>query len=134
MRERRVVQHAQDPRQTLLLENAYYQVCTSLQSRHFSHLFQCNPPERGPREEKQRPPMVLFVRHLIYDLLSKKTIDKVLKLLRKLDWNNPQVRCSIYSLTSVLTTLPDLSGNLQRVHQTLESQVQQHLINGDACL
>ena len=29
--------------------------------------------------------MELFIRHLIYDVLTKKTIDKVLKLLRKLD-------------------------------------------------
>ena len=35
--------------------------------------------------------MELFIRHLIYDVLSKKTIDKVLKLIRKLDWNDDQV-------------------------------------------
>lgn len=34
----------------------------------------------------------MFIRHLIYDVLSKKTIDKVLKLLRKLDWDNPDVK------------------------------------------
>jgi regulator of nonsense transcripts 2 len=34
----------------------------------------------------------LFIRHLIYDVLSKKAIDKVLKLLRKLDWDDPDVR------------------------------------------
>lgn len=32
--------------------------------------------------------MELFIRHLIYDVLTKKTIDKVLKLIRKLDWND----------------------------------------------
>lgn len=35
--------------------------------------------------------MELFIRHLIYDVLTKKTIDKVLKLIRKLDWNDPLV-------------------------------------------
>jgi regulator of nonsense transcripts 2 len=36
--------------------------------------------------------MELFIRHLIYDVLSRKTIDKVLKLIRKLDWDDPEVR------------------------------------------
>lgn len=36
--------------------------------------------------------MELFIRHLIYDVLAKKTIDKVLKLVRKLDWDNDEVR------------------------------------------
>jgi regulator of nonsense transcripts 2 len=53
---------------------------------------QCNPPERAPRQEKIRTPMELFIRHLIYDVLSKKTIDKVLKLIRKLDWDDENVR------------------------------------------
>ncbi|KAF5316873.1 hypothetical protein D9611_003979 [Ephemerocybe angulata] len=76
MKRKQSMQHL-DQRQQLLLENAYYQ---------------CNPPERGPREEKIRPPIELFIRHLIYDVLSKKSIDKVLKLLRKLDWDDAHVR------------------------------------------
>lgn len=54
--------------------------------------FQCNPPERGPKQEKVRTPMELFIRHLIYDVLAKKSIDKVLKLLRKLDWDDDDVK------------------------------------------
>ncbi|KDR75800.1 hypothetical protein GALMADRAFT_248514 [Galerina marginata CBS 339.88] len=76
MRRKQSMQHF-DQRQLLLLENAYYQ---------------CNPPERAPRQEKVRTPMELFIRHLIYDVLAKKTIDKVLKLLRKLDWENDEVK------------------------------------------
>ncbi|TFK20775.1 transcription factor [Coprinopsis marcescibilis] len=76
MKRKQALQHL-DQRQLLLLENAYYQ---------------CNPPERAPRQEKIRPPMELFIRHLIYDVLSKKTIDKALKLIRKLDWDDPDVR------------------------------------------
>lgn len=34
----------------------------------------------------------MFIRHLIYDVLAKKTIDKVLKLIRKLDWEDEQIR------------------------------------------
>lgn len=61
---------------------------------------QCNPPERAPKEEKIRTPMELFIHHLIYDVLSKKTIDKVLKLLRKLDWEDEVVKrtlCKIFT-------------------------------------
>lgn len=76
MRRKQSMQHF-DQRQLLLLENAYYQ---------------CNPPERAPRQEKLRTPMELFIRHLIYDVLAKRTIDKVLKLVRKLDWENDEVR------------------------------------------
>ncbi|KAH7108193.1 ARM repeat-containing protein [Auriculariales sp. MPI-PUGE-AT-0066] len=64
-----------DSRHQLLLENAFYQ---------------CNPPERGPREEKQRAPLELFVRHIMFDMLSRKTIDKVLRLLRRLAWEDTE--------------------------------------------
>lgn len=42
--------------------------------------------------------MELFVRHLIYDVLSKKTIDKVLKLLRKLDWEDELVERTLHKV------------------------------------
>ncbi|TRM69332.1 transcription factor [Schizophyllum amplum] len=75
MRRKQSMQHF-DQRQTLLLENAYYQ---------------CNPPERAPIRVKERTTMELFIRHLIYDVLTKKTLDKVLKLIRKLNWADPTV-------------------------------------------
>ncbi|KAL1736183.1 transcription factor [Schizophyllum commune] len=75
MRRKQSMQHF-DQRQTLLLENAYCQ---------------CNPPERAPIRVKERTPMELFIRHLIYDVLTKRTLDKVLKLIRKLDWADPAV-------------------------------------------
>lgn len=40
--------------------------------------------------------MELFIRHLIYDVLAKRTIDKVLKLIRKLDWNDGGVRIPLH--------------------------------------
>ena len=42
--------------------------------------------------------MELFMRHLIYDVLTKKTIDKVLKLIRKLDWNDLAIQRSLHKL------------------------------------
>ena len=42
--------------------------------------------------------MELFIRHLIYDVLTKKTIDKVLRLIRKLDWNDPLVQRTLHKV------------------------------------
>ncbi|KAF8483178.1 ARM repeat-containing protein [Gautieria morchelliformis] len=108
MRRKQSMQHF-DQRQLLLLENAYYQ---------------CNPPERSPLEEKQRSPMVLFIRHLIYDVLVKKTIDKVLRLIRKLDWDNEETSHALHNVFtkpwkvkySSVNLLAMLTYDLQRYH------------------
>lgn len=42
--------------------------------------------------------MELFIRHLIYDVLTKNTIDKVLKFIRKLDWADSSVRTSLFKV------------------------------------
>lgn len=42
--------------------------------------------------------MELFIRHLVYDVLSKRAIDKVLKLVRKLDWNDPSIRSTLHKV------------------------------------
>ncbi|KAG8922375.1 hypothetical protein FRC00_007518 [Tulasnella sp. 408] len=84
----------------------------------------CNPPERGPRQEKERSQMVLFIRHLIYDVLAKKTIDKVLKLLRKLDWDDSEVQQTLHKVFTRpwkvkyanVSLLALLSYDLQRYH------------------
>ncbi len=62
-----------DSRQLLLLNNAYYQ---------------CNPPKRKAIEQKSRSPMELYIRHLIYHLLAKKSVDTVVLQLRKLAWDD----------------------------------------------
>ncbi|KAG8770184.1 hypothetical protein FRC12_004459 [Ceratobasidium sp. 428] len=115
MRRKQSMQHF-DQRQVLMLENAYYQ---------------CNPPERAPRVEKTRPPIDMFIRHLVYDVLSKKTIDKVLRLLRKVDWNDPSVYAVLlrvftkpwkvkYSNVSLLAML---AYDLQRYHADFSIRV-----------
>lgn len=52
--------------------------------------------------------MELFIRHLIYDVLAKKTIDKVFKLLRKLDWEEDSDGGST-NTTSDTTTNPSIA-------------------------
>jgi regulator of nonsense transcripts 2 len=98
-----------DQRQTMLLENAYYQA---------------NPPERAPRQEKERSPLELFIRHVLYDVLAKRTIDKVLKLLRKLDWDDPHTRRILHKVFTKphklrygnISLLAMLTYDLQRYH------------------
>jgi hypothetical protein len=66
---------ALDPRQVLLIENAYYQ---------------SNPPNKPANVIKIRSPIEIYVRKLIYNDLTKKNVEKVLlKQLRKLNWDDP---------------------------------------------
>lgn len=79
-----------DQRLITMLENAYYQVSikfTSIATIADSRK-QCDPPDRPVIVPKVRPPMQLFIRHLLYDVLEKATLDKVVRLLRKMDWQN----------------------------------------------
>ncbi|KAI0930686.1 hypothetical protein AcV5_007335 [Taiwanofungus camphoratus] len=108
MRRKQSLQHF-DQRQQLLLENAYYQ---------------CNPPERTAKQVKERAPMELFIRHLVYDVLTKKTIDKVLKLLRKLDWSDSTIIRTLHKVFTKpwkikygnIPLLAMLTYDLQRYH------------------
>lgn len=89
-------------------------------------LVQCNPPERTARQVKERTPMELFIRHLIYDVLTKKTIDKALKLLRKLDWADSLVVRTLHKVFTKpwklkygnVPLLAMLTYDLQRYHPT----------------
>lgn len=63
----------------MLVENAMYYV---------------NPPERQAIEQKERTPLDLFLRKLIYLDLTKRNVDKVAKQIRKLHWEEDEV-CTI---------------------------------------
>lgn len=52
---------------------------------------QCDPPDRSAIMVKERTPMELFIRHIFYDILAKNSVDKVVKLVRKLHWEDPEV-------------------------------------------
>ena len=56
----------------MLIENALYSV---------------DPPERAAIQQKERSPMELFVRKLIYDDLNRRNAEHIIKQLRKLHWN-----------------------------------------------
>lgn len=74
MRKKAVM--ALDSRYVTMIENAYYFV---------------NPPDSTMSSKKERPPEHEFIRKILYQDLMKTNIDKILRLMRKLDWNQPDV-------------------------------------------
>ncbi|KAL3689456.1 hypothetical protein R1sor_015765 [Riccia sorocarpa] len=64
-----------DARHSTLVENAYYQ---------------CKPPERSARVLKVRPPLHQYIRKLLFTDLDKSSIERVLRQLRKLPWNESE--------------------------------------------
>lgn len=75
MRRKQATSHL-DQRHNVMLENAFYM---------------CNPPERVAREVIELSPMQSFIQHLLHDVLAKRTLDKVTKLLRKLHWEDQEI-------------------------------------------
>jgi regulator of nonsense transcripts 2 len=53
--------------------------------------YYCNPPDRPSIVPKHRPPMELFIRKLIYLDLSKRTVSSILRTLRMLHWEDPEI-------------------------------------------
>ena len=75
MMRKKAVTHM-DQRYNTLIENAFYY---------------CNPPQAKKVEVKVRPPMHEYIRKLLYKELSKITTEKILRQLRKLDWDNDDI-------------------------------------------
>ncbi|XP_050515611.1 regulator of nonsense transcripts 2 [Diabrotica virgifera virgifera] len=74
MRKKAVM--ALDSRYVTQIENAYYYV---------------NPPEVVTITKKERPVMHQFIRKLLYQDLQKNNTDKIMRLMRKLDWASPEI-------------------------------------------
>jgi regulator of nonsense transcripts 2 len=53
--------------------------------------YYCNPPDRPAIQQKERSPMEMFIRKTIYLDLSKKNVSSVLKRLRMLHWEDPEI-------------------------------------------
>ncbi|KAI9788052.1 MAG: hypothetical protein M1816_007264 [Peltula sp. TS41687] len=94
----------------MLIENAIYYV---------------NPPERSAIQQKERTPVDLFIRKLVYMDMNKRNYTKILKQIRKLHWEDQEV---VDTLTKVFTKpgkvkhsnvhlLAILAGALYRYHQ-----------------
>ena len=64
----------------MLIENALYYV---------------DPPQRAAIQQKERTPMDAFIRQLIYLDMTKRNYMKILKTIRKLHWEEPEVSLDI---------------------------------------
>ncbi|SGZ02313.1 BQ5605_C033g11201 [Microbotryum silenes-dioicae] len=71
-----------DQRQITMLENAYYQ---------------CDPPGRPAIPPKERTPIQLYIRNLIYHQMTRNNVDKISKLIRKLHWEDPAIVAKLHS-------------------------------------
>jgi regulator of nonsense transcripts 2 len=85
LQRKKSAQHLGPP-ERMLLENAMYYV---------------NPPDRPAIEQKERTPMELFIRKLVYLDLTRRNYTKILKQIRRLHWEEPEVsRLSHYRATA----------------------------------
>ena len=65
-----------DSRYTTMIENAYYMIA---------------PPDSPQETKKERPPLHQYIRKLLYTDLNKTNTEKILRQIRKLDWEDPDV-------------------------------------------
>ncbi|EQL00432.1 nonsense-mediated mRNA decay factor (Upf2) [Ophiocordyceps sinensis CO18] len=75
LQRKKSVQHIGQP-ERMLIDNAVYYV---------------DPPERPAIEQKERTPMELFVRKLLYSDLTKRNYGKILKQIRRFHWEETDV-------------------------------------------
>ncbi len=75
LQRKKAAQHL-GQQERMLIENAMYYV---------------NPPDRAAIQQKERTPVELFIRKLVYLDMNKRTYTKVLKSIRKLHWEEQEV-------------------------------------------
>jgi regulator of nonsense transcripts 2 len=94
----------------MLIENAVYYV---------------NPPERAAIEQKERTPTELFLRKIMYQDLTRRTLDKTIKQVRKMHWEEEDVVNLLHKVFakpgkmkySNIHLLAVMLGTIHRFHQ-----------------
>ncbi|KAH7072196.1 armadillo-type protein [Paraphoma chrysanthemicola] len=94
----------------MLIENAVYYV---------------NPPERAAIEQKERTPVELFLRKIMYQDLTRRTLDKTVKQIRKMHWEEDEVVNLLHKVFakpgkikySNIHLLAVILGTIHRYHQ-----------------
>ncbi|KAI8035187.1 regulator of nonsense transcripts 2 [Drosophila gunungcola] len=70
---------------------------TAMDSRHSAQIesvyYLVKPPESSKREPTIRPPMHEYIRHLIFEELCKQNVERCIKMLRRIDWQDPETNC-----------------------------------------
>lgn len=68
---------------------------TALDSRHAAQVesvyYLVKPPDSVKMEKKLRPPIHEYIRHLIFEELCKQNVDKCIKMMRRIQWDDPDV-------------------------------------------
>ena len=116
LQRKKAAQHL-GQQERMLIDNAMYFV---------------NPPERSAIQQKERTPVDLFVRKLIYLDMNKRTYTKVLKSIRKLHWEEKEVRSPLSRLLHPLTILGGRHF-VQNFLETGQSEVQQYPFSSSTC-
>ena len=88
LQRKKAAQHL-GQQERMLIENAMYYV---------------NPPERAAIQQKERTPVDLYVRKLVYLDMNKRSYTKILKSIRKLHWEEQEVNYLrfYYDLSKIL--------------------------------
>lgn len=108
-----------DARYVTMVENAYYY---------------CNPPPIEKAVKKKRPPLQEYIRKLLYKDLSKVTTEKVLRQMRKLPWQEPEVKgyliCCMINIWNVKYNSIHCMANLLAGLVAYQEDVGIHVVDG----
>ncbi|KAK7896803.1 hypothetical protein WMY93_022128 [Mugilogobius chulae] len=118
MMRKKQAQHL-DARYVTMVENAYYY---------------CNPPPIEKAVKKKRPPLQEYIRKLLYKDLSKVTTEKVLRQMRKLPWQDPEVKsyliCCMVNIWNVKYNSIHCVANLLAGLVAYQEDVGIHVVDG----
>ncbi|CAB1421792.1 unnamed protein product [Pleuronectes platessa] len=118
MMRKKQAQHL-DARYVTMVENAYYY---------------CNPPPMEKTVKKKRPPLHEYIRKLLYKDLSKVTTEKVLRQMRKLPWQDPDVKryliCCMVNIWNVKYNSIHCVANLLAGLVAYQEDVGIHVVDG----
>uniref|UniRef100_A0A8B9JYB7 Regulator of nonsense transcripts 2 n=1 Tax=Astyanax mexicanus TaxID=7994 RepID=A0A8B9JYB7_ASTMX len=118
MMRKKQAQHL-DARYVTMVENAYYY---------------CNPPPVEKAVRKKRPPLQEYIRKLLYKDLSKVTTEKVLRQMRKLPWQDPDMKsyliCCMVNIWNVKYNSIHCVANLLAGLVAYQEDVGIHVVDG----
>ncbi|XP_076862979.1 regulator of nonsense transcripts 2 isoform X2 [Brachyhypopomus gauderio] len=118
MMRKKQAQHL-DARYVTMVENAYYY---------------CNPPPMEKTVCKKRPPLQEYIRKLLYKDLSKVTTEKVLRQMRKLPWQDPEMKsyliCCMVNIWNVKYNSIHCVANLLAGLVAYQEDVGIHVVDG----
>ncbi|KAF4114958.1 regulator of nonsense transcripts 2 [Onychostoma macrolepis] len=118
MMRKKQAQHL-DVRYVTMVENAYYY---------------CNPPPMEKTVRRKRPPLQEYIRKLLYKDLSKVTTEKVLRQMRKVPWQDPEVKsyliCCMINIWNVKYNSIHCVANLLAGLVAYQEDVGIHVVDG----